>query len=105
MDVVIACFAQSFFQNRRAQATVIDDDDSHLTQPFWPFSDRDAAPRQSVPGVTGCQQHGPAILARTSFRRIINMDMHLIALPQRSAFRKFFVHAFDHSLSFKLVRA
>lgn len=33
------------------------------------------------------------------------MDMHLIAQPQRSAFRKFFVHACDYSLSYQLVRA
>ncbi len=32
------------------------------------------------------------------------MDLQLIAQPQRSAFRKFFVHARDYSLSYQLVR-
>jgi hypothetical protein len=33
------------------------------------------------------------------------MDMHLIAQPQRSAFRKFFVHARHYHFSSELVRA
>jgi hypothetical protein len=36
MNIVIARFAQPFLKNRRAQAAVVDDDDSHLSKASSP---------------------------------------------------------------------
>jgi len=44
-------------------------------------------------------------IVRAIIRRIDNMDINLIAQPQRFAFRNIFAHAFDHIIAHQLVRA